>query len=515
MNKIFKNISMGSDINELVDFLDKYHPNILQESIQSNQKENSFFIHFSSGIINDYEKIKYFYEINKKYNYNLKNSLNNKNETIYDLEKIAKNNSFNEDFFLEIFSELSREEKINFAQKNFAENISFKDYKSLVHICFKNKKTKVIEELGKYEELWGNEFELKLIKSQYLNSLKITNLFSKYTKEDSIEEARNKCLNFVKKNIMNVTQNTANYNKEIIVKFLEDMFQSKEIFTQDFIEKLIGVTLGTEHNKILNSVVKLLTNNSFNQYNPEKPLWTNFEHLKNKDVLNQFLSNIKVDDYWEDKEGNKHYQIDYLDKALNNMDVNIKISGMYLTGNKAARDTRISKLVVPILQEYATTKIEGVWGYTREFLKESSFLKKSIIVEVPKKDSEIRIFLDNTLFYKKDNQNVLLNDFSHNINMIKNIEDIFNSDILTDNELTQFVENFPKFNLYTETLQALNKAIIDRKITIEPDTLEAMKKRKNKTNEILFDTLDKTWFNKQLSDKLTGITGKPLKKNKI
>ena len=51
--------------------MDKHHPEIVQECVLSKQEEKSFFINFSYGIYDNYEKIKSVYLLNKKYGYEL------------------------------------------------------------------------------------------------------------------------------------------------------------------------------------------------------------------------------------------------------------------------------------------------------------------------------------------------------------------------------------------------------------------------------------------------------------
>ena len=58
------------------------------------------------------------------------------------------------------------------------------------------------------------------------------------------------------------------------------MLKKEEVFTQEFKEELVGISLASPQTKIISLMIKLLFNEKISTYNPEKPLWLHFEHIK-------------------------------------------------------------------------------------------------------------------------------------------------------------------------------------------------------------------------------------------
>ena len=279
--------------------------------------------------------------------------------------------------------------------------------KRVLSKAFDNNRVKLLEELQKYTELWKDEKELKYIKDNYLKNLALSELFYKNTNTDNNEEMKIQCVKFIEHELKLMEKYNLESTIDKIVTYLKDMSKKEEVFTQEFKEQLVGLSLESPYTKVTNAVLKTLFNEKLSTYKPEKPLWMHFEHLKNKDILYQFLDNIKYNDYWEDKEGVKHYKIDYLEKALTSMDVKIDTKG-YGKDNRAKRNRAISITVLPTIEEYLVNEIEGKIGFVREVLKPSSIIVGQFSIKVPEKTEDMRSFIDKTLGFKEQDELIVL-----------------------------------------------------------------------------------------------------------
>ena len=71
------------------------------------------------------------------------------------------------------------------------------------------------------------------------------------------------------------------------------MLKKEEIFTQEFKEELVGISLASPQSKIINVMIKLLFDEKISTYKPQKPIWLYFDNLNNKDILYSFIENFK------------------------------------------------------------------------------------------------------------------------------------------------------------------------------------------------------------------------------
>lgn len=503
MNKILKGLSSSSDITELVKYLEKTAPEIIKESVISKESENSFFLKFSRAIQDDYDKIKYLYDISKKYQYTLKNSLNNKEYEVNDLKVMLKGHSYNEQFLIECFNEFPKEEKIEIATDI-----------NLLMYAFEHNKITIIKELENYPELWQNEYKNNIIKENYLKNLELSELFYKNTNQNNVEEFRQQCKEFILKEIKLMEKSNIDYKLKNIVEYLADMSKKEEVFTHDFKEQLVGISLSAYNTKVTNGILKVLLKEKLSTYKPETPLWIHFENLKNKDILYQFLIGFDYQDKWIDKEGKSHYKIDYLEKALIKMDVYLseKNDGR---DNKTKRDVSISQNVFPLLRKYLNGSLEGKSGLARELLKESSKYANSIDINIPSNDKEIRIFLDNSLGYKENNELVILKKIRQNINKINQLKTIFEKDLFKNEEIICMVENFLSYDFSSDILELLKEKVIEKKLIVN---IEKVLEKKNTLwgkNKSFLEELE-TILNYNTMDKKFGhVSENKIKKVKI
>lgn len=462
MHKILKNLSGSGDITELLVFLDQNHPEILKESITSKEKSNSFFLHFAYGIQENYEKINLLYQISKKYGYEFKNDFNQKNELKDDLQDIV-NSRYAEQFIIELLNDLPEEERINLLTN-----------KRVLSKAFDNNRVKIIEELQKYPVLWKDEKELKYIKDNYLKNLALSELFYKNTNTENPEEMKTQCIKFIEHQFKLMEKYNLESTLNKIVTYLKDMSKKEEIFTKEFKEELVGLSLESPYTKMTNAVLKTLFNEKLSTYKPEKPLWTHFHHLKNKDILYQFLDNLKYNDYLEDNAGVKHYKIDYLEKALNSMDVKLDPKA-YGKDNRAKRNRAISTTVWPIIEEYLINEIEGKIGFIREVLKPTSMIVGQFSLVVPTKEEDIRPFIDKTLGFKEEGELIVLKKIKYHIRSIKGLETLFEKNAFKDEELIIMLERFNNYQFDSKILEALKEKMVENSLIINLDHIDKNK----------------------------------------
>lgn len=462
MHKILKNLSGSGDITELLKFLDTNHPEVLEESIKSKEKSNSFFLHFAYGIQENYEKINYLYQLNKKYGYKFINDFNQKNETKDELKEII-NSRYSEQFIIDCLNELPKEERIQLLME-----------KRVLSKAFDNNRVKLLEELQKYTELWKDEKELKYIKDNYLKNLALSELFYKNTNTDNNEEMKIQCVKFIEHELKLMEKYNLESTLDKIVTYLKDMSKKEEVFTQEFKEQLVGLSLESPYTKVTNAVLKTLFNEKLSTYKPEKPLWMHFEHLKNKDILYQFLDNIKYNDYWEDKEGVKHYKIDYLEKALTSMDVKIDTKG-YGKDNRAKRNRAISITVLPTIEEYLVNEIEGKIGFVREVLKPSSIIVGQFSIKVPEKTEDMRSFIDKTLGFKEQDELIVLKKIKFYMRNIKGVEEVLANDLFKDEELKIMLENFSSYQFDEKRLEMLKEKMVEKSLILNLEEIDQKK----------------------------------------
>jgi hypothetical protein len=461
MHKIFKNLSSSSDITELVLFLDKLHPEILEESIKSNEKEKSFFLYFSLAIQNNYEKLKLFYDINKRYGYEFKNQFNKEQKEFNELKSILENLNYNERFVIDCLNTVNNEEKIEWIAKT-----------NLLFNAFKLNKIEVLKELEKYPEVWKNEKQLKYIQENYLKNLQLSDIFYKNIQQDNTEEFRKQCKSFVEKELKDIEKSNADFKIEKIVSYLTDMSKKENLFTNEFKEEMVGLSLSAPYTKVTNAILKTLFNETLSSYKPEKPLWIHFENLKNKDILYQFLDNFKWSDFWQDNTGKIHYKVDYLNKALSTMDVSL-IEKSYGKDNRTKRNVAITKMVLPLLKDYWTSELDGKIGFTREMLKKSSIFKGQITLHLPINDEEkCKDLINKTLLYKENDQFVFLDNVKIYLKQINGLELVFKNDYLPEETFKKIVENFNSYGFSNEILEVLKEKIIEKKIIIDMQNLE-------------------------------------------
>lgn len=459
MHKILENLSPESDITELLIFLKDTYPEVLEQSILSKEKDKSFFIHFSEGIQEKYDKIKLFYDLNKKYNYNFKNSFNKDLKEVNDLEVMLSNRRYNQKFLVECLNEFSTEEIIQMAKNT-----------RLLRYSFAQNRTLILEELKKYPEIWQNENENKIIKENHLKSLFLSEIFYENTSQYDIEDFRTQCRVFLTQEIKSIEKYNIDNKLKNIVDFLSDMSKKEDVFTKEFKEELVGISLSSSNSKITNSILKTLFKEKLSTYEPDKPLWLYFKLLKNKDILYQFLENFKYTDSWEDKNGENHYKIDYLEKALGEMGVKLSISN-YGTNNKDKRDRAISGNVLPLIEHYLLDEINGQIGFTREVLKDNSLFKVNAKINIPEDSEKIRKLLDKSLGYKINGELVVLKKIGFYINNLIGLEKIFEKDLLKNEELIVMLENFDTYNFSEGILNNLKEKLISKSLIINLEPL--------------------------------------------
>lgn len=465
MNKILANLSSSSDITELLLFLDEHHPEIVRESVTSVDKDKSFFLHFAYGINNNYEKIKSFYEINKKYGYTFENKFNKSNYVVNDMDKILSNSMYADKFIIDCLNTLSFEERI---QTIIESNVLLN--------AFKNNKIEILKELEKYPEVWNKEKKLNYIQENYLSSFELSELFFKNTCQDNVEVLQKQCKEFIVKELKNITKDNADSKIETIKKYLQDMLKNDKVFSQEFKEELVGISLMSPMNKVTNSVLKTLFNERLSIYKPIKPLWLHFENLQNKDILYEFLDKFHYQDYWEDNKGNKHFKVDYLEKALTNMNVTLEKES-YSKDNKTKRDVSITNNVLPLLTEYWITEVDGKIGYTRELLKKESKFKGQVTVVIPEDNNKAKELLNKTILYQENGNYVFIENVDYYFGKIKNLKRVFEEKFIPKEAMIKILERFPSYKLDNDILDILKEYVKDEKIILNLDNILEKKKQ--------------------------------------
>lgn len=461
MNKIFTDLSTSSDLTELLLFMDKHHPEIVQESVLSKQEETSFFIHFSYGIYDNYEKIKSVYEINKKYGYDFNNTLNKKNFLVNDLYKILSFNRCHDKFIIDCLNTLPLEQRLK----------AIVDTDLLLN-SFKNNKILLLKELSNYPEVWKNKSQLKSIENNHLTNFELSEIYSKNMLQDNIEIVREQCKEFIKKELKDVNKYNADDKIEKLKKYVDSMIKKDKEFPVEFKEEIVGLSLLSPITKVTSQIIKLLFNEKLSTYKPDKPLWIHFESLKNKDILYEFLDKFNFQDYYEDKQGKKHYKIDYLEKALKCMNVDLQENkNLYRTDNKTKRDGAISNNVFPLLKEYWLTEVDGTIGFAREILKEDSIFKSKIKLELPEDINDTKKLVSQTLLLKQNNKYVFLEKAGNYINQLSNLKKVFELDLLPVDAIKTTVEKFNSYNFESDILDILKQKVIDNKMELNLEPL--------------------------------------------
>lgn len=501
MNKIFQGLS--GEILNLVEFLDHANQEVLKETVKSKDEDYSFFIKFGSALGHNEEKIKKFYEINKKYGYKFQNNFNKKLNNVNDLVRILMSSNYNQEFLIDCLKELTEEE----LKKTCIES-------NILEVCFKQNKTKLLKFIEKEEYLW-NEKSIKIV-SQYLNNLELSEVFYRNTnkkeEKEDLSGYRKQCKEFLTNKIKYVEKNQVDYLSNEIVKFFTDMLKKEEIFTQEFKEELVGISLASPQSKIINVMIKLLFDEKISTYKPQKPIWLYFDNLNNKDILYSFIENFKHTDYWEDSEGKKHFKIDYLNKALYSMQVNL-FEKSYRSA-KEKRDYNISENIKEEITKYINAIIDesnGQIGFVREILNERSKIKSNMKITIDDDVGRQRELLDKTIFYKKDNEYVILDEIKSNIRNIKGLEKTFK--IMKDVEIGAILERFYLLSLDEEVLNTLIEEYKERKLIIDISNLD--EKNVWGSNKRILEDLKKINHYHELEAKLSIDSNKKEKKVKI
>jgi len=498
MNKIFQGLT-GEIIN-LVEFLDHNNKEILEESVKSREDDYSFFIKFGSALGHHEEKIKKFYEINKKYGYKFQNNFNKKLSNVNDLVRILMSSNYNQEFLIDCLKELTEEE----LKKTCIES-------NILEICFKQNKTTLLKFIEKEEYLW-NEKTIKVV-SQYLNNLELSEVFYRNTNKKEEKEDlcgyRKQCKEFLTNKIKYVEKNQVEYISNEITKFFTDMLKKEEVFTQEFKEELVGISLASPQTKIISLMIKLLFNEKISTYNPEKPLWLHFEHIKNKDILYSFIDNFKHTDYWQDKEGNRYFKVDYLNKALSSMDVTL-FSKSYRS-DKEKRDYNISENIKEEVIKYMYETIDernNQIGFVREMLNKESMLKSKLTITLNGDENSKRELLEKTLFYKEDDEYKVLDCIKWNINNINGLKDCIK--IMKNEEISAILENFLDLSLKDDFFNEMIEEYKNRKIIINIDKINS--KNVFGDNKKRLEDISKINYYHQLENKFED---KPNKEKKV
>lgn len=467
MNKIFTDLSTTSDITELLLFMDKHHPEILQESVLSKQEEKSFFIHFSYGIYDNYEKIKCVYEINKKYGYDFNNTLNKKNFLVNDLYDILSFSRCHDKFIIDCLNTLPLEQRIDIIIQT-----------DLVLNSFKNNKVELLKMLSDYPQVWENKSKLKTIENNYLKNFELSEIYLQNTSKNSVESSRQQCKDYIQKQLENVDKHNVDNKIEHIKQYLQNILKKDQNFPEELKEELIGLSLASPITKVTREMLKLLFNEKLSTYKPKKPLWIHFEHLKNKDILYDFLDKFNFQDFYEDNLGKKYYKVDYLEKALQSMDVELQETvNLYRTDNKTKRDSAITENVRPLLKDYWLTEVDGKIGFTREILKKESIFKNKTTITLPEDVEKTQQILSQTLLLKENNDYVFLDNCGMFIKQIKNVEKVFEQNLLPESALKKVIENFYKYNFDTDILDNLKEKMSENKLVVNLE--RALKEKKN------------------------------------
>lgn len=459
MHKIFKNLSSSGDITELSLFIDENHPEILKESVVSQEKSESFFLYFSYGIQNNYEKIKSFYNLNKKYGYQFKNNFNKDNKEVDELKVLLKKINYSSQFLIDCLNTLNREDRIAIIIET-----------DLLFNAFRADKIEILKELQKYPEVWKDERKLNIIKEEYLKNFELSNIFYKNINQDNTEDFRQQCKAFIEKELKDIEKNNADVKIEKIIKYLKDMSQKEKLFSNEFKEDLIGLSLNAPMTKVTNAMLKTLFNETLSTYKPMKPLWLHFNNLKNKDILYQFLDDFKWTDFWQDSQGEKHYKIDYLAKALSHMDVKLDEKA-YGKDNRTKRNVAITKMILPLLKDYWTNELDGKIGFTREILKKSSIFKGQIKLPLPDDEDKCKEILNKTLLYKENEKYIFLDNVKFQLKQIEGLEKVFEKNFLPEEALKKIIENFNVYMFSKDTLEILKEKVIQNKIILNLDDL--------------------------------------------
>lgn len=498
MNKIFQGLT--GEILNLVEFLDHNNKEILKESVKSREDDYSFFIKFGSALGHNEEKIKKFYEINKKYGYKFQNNFNKKLNNVNDLVRILMSSNYNQEFLIDCLKELTQEE----LKKTCIES-------NILEICFKQNKTKLLKFIEKEEYLW-NEKSIKVV-SQYLNNLELSEVFYRNTnkkeEKEDLSGYRKQCKEFLTNKIKYVEKNQVEYISNEITKFFTDMLKKEEVFTQEFKEELVGISLASPQTKIISLMIKLLFNEKISTYNPEKPLWLHFEHIKNKDILYSFIDNFKHTDYWQDKEGNRYFKVDYLNKALSSMDVTL-FSKSYRSA-KEKRDYNISENIKEEVIKYMYETIDernNQIGFVREMLNKESMLKSKLTITLNGDENSKRELLEKTLFYKEDDEYKVLDCIKWNINNINGLKDCIK--IMKNEEISAILENFLDLSLKDDFFNEMIEEYKNRKIIINIDKINS--KNVFGDNKKRLEDISKINYYHQLENKFED---KPNKEKKV
>lgn len=468
MHKIFEKLTHNTNISNLVLFLDEQHPEILKESFTSTNMDSSFFCFFSFGMRNNYEDLKSFYNLSLKYGYTFKNNFNNKNKEKNDLNEILSLHFYNEQFIIDCLYTLNREDRIHTILNNH-----------LLLLSFNHSKLTLLKELENYPEVWCNQVELNTIKDYYLKTFQLSDIFFKNTNnsqsdpESVLKNLKNQCRSFIQDEIKRMEKYNENEVILNITKYLNDMSKQEGLFTTEFKEEIVGLSLSSPQTKVTNAVLKSLFGITLSSYKPEKPLWIHFEHLQNKSFLYQFLDNFHWSDYWEDTTGVKHYKIDYLEKALSSMRIKLETK-FYLRDNESKRNIAVTNIVLPLIADYWTNELDGVFGFTRESLKKESSLKKNMEFTFPSEENLCKKFLNQTILYKENNEYVFLNKIGYNLDNMNGLIDVIEKDYLTHDVLKIIVEKFTRSSFDQKTLELLKEKIIEHKIILDKDKLSSI-----------------------------------------
>ena len=347
-----------------------------------------------------------------------------------------------------------------------------------------------------------------------MKNVNLNELFYQNTNKDNLESYREQCRKLLNKELNSIDKGNLESSNKRITDFITDMNSKENVFSDEFKEEVIGLSLQSPFSKITNSIIKILYNEKLSTYKPKKPLWTQFENLKNKDILYQFLDNFNYNDYWDDENKIRHYKIDYLEKALNKMDVSLKEKG-YGKDNKTKRDVAITNIILPKIKDYWSNDFDGKFGLIREILKKRSIFKGQIKFYLTEDKNKIREVLDKTLFLKENNEYIVLNKISFHIKEMIGLEKVLESNILTNDEIIEITKRYLSFSFDEKILGILKEKFIEHKLVMDLEPIKENKAQMWGSNKNFFEELETIVSYNSMHNKFENVASNKIKAKKI